>query len=114
MIMSDPLHVIFLGIGRDFVSSVIKLLIRAGHFGGGSWDAKLHVAFLAFLDWTTGRSISINSFTLEGKLGFDCINGKATDIKLMIGWLAHELWHFEDMQHSLLLVTTYGLAQSGP
>lgn len=111
MIMADPLHVIFLGLGRDFVTSIIKLLLRSGHFGNGAWAIRLHIAFCAFLDWAGPRSVSIQSFSLKSRVSYEAINGKAMDIKLMIGWLAAELWGYHGAHADLLLSTAYALAQ---
>jgi hypothetical protein len=111
MIMADPLHVIFLGLGRDFVTSIIKFLVRCGHFGNSVFDTRLHVAFCAFLDWAGRRSVSIQGFSLKSKVSYETINGKAMDIKLMIGWLAAELWGYHGAHADLVHSTSYALAQ---
>ena len=68
MIYADPLHVLFLGIVRDFVTSVLLLLLTASDpiFMGRDVEEKEHSAFLNFLAWcrTTGKSISIDKFGL--------------------------------------------------
>ena len=70
MIFADPLHVLWLGIARDFVTSILLLLLRAGPvpmFGGKNLEECEHAAFLHFHAWccAEGKTISIDGFGLS-------------------------------------------------
>ena len=113
MIWSDILHCVLWGCGRDFVSSVIKLLLWSCLFGAGSWEQRVMLAFASFLSWCQrfGFKPSITTFAVRSATGIPHINGKAFDVKLMIGWLAEAVLGYADENGQLLRATAFNLAR---
>ena len=113
MILPDPLHVIFLGFGRDFVGSFIKLLVLCGVFVGSNWDEKMECAFQAFHLWAKQNkfSVSILNFGIKQPAKYETVHGKASDIKLMISWVAELSLQFMGEDADLLRAAAYCLAE---
>ena len=113
MILPDPLHVIFLGFGRDFVGSFIELLVLGGVFAGSNWDEKMDCAFQAFHLWAKQNkfSVSILNFGIKQPAKYETVHGKASDIKLMIAWLAEVSLHFTGEHADILEVAAFCLAE---
>ena len=109
LLWSDPLHVIFLGIGRDFVASLLKLFLLADVFVGKNWEDKNNVAFQQFREFCKSNkkaSPSIETMDIKQPLGYPTIVGaKAMDIKFMIAWLASIAEKYV-AEHCLLVQTT--------
>ena len=113
MILSDPLHVIYLGFGRDFVGSFIKLLVLSGLFAGSSWDEKMDSAFQAFRLYAKRHklSVSILYFGIKAPAKYETVKGKASDIKLMIAWVAEVSLQFVGEYADILQAAAYCLAE---
>jgi hypothetical protein len=113
MILSDPLHVIFLGFGRDFVGSFIKLLVLSGVFAGSSWDVRMESAFAAFYLFAKQNkfSVSILNFGIKQPPKYETVHGKASDIKFMISWVAEVSLQFKGEHAELLQAAAYCLAE---
>lgn len=113
---ADVLHVLFLGCARDFVTSVVKLLLYNNHFPGSCWKDKLHNAFCKFVEWckSFGFRPHTDKFDLESVRGYDTICSKAFDVKLLMGWISHETLSFNNPNNAeLVQVSCYCLARWG-
>ena len=113
MILSDPLHVLYLGIARDFVGSAVKLLVLHGQFPGSSWEVRMQSAFQAFRLAAKPSTVSIINFGIKQPPKYETVHGKASDVKLMIVWIADVSHQFMGQHADILRAAAYCLAELG-
>ena len=101
MYVHDPFHTLRLGLYRDFVGSVIFLLMSWGMFGRGALPVKIDAAWNSFSLWQlgTGKKASLRSFSkalfnYTSKISYPWINAKGSDVTLCLKWLQTVLWGF--------------------
>lgn len=109
LIWADPLHFLYLGIGRDFVRGLLALLLRGDYFDGGTYGARLDHAFQKFYSWCRKNGLRPSCPKFEVKLTMN----KAFDVKLCIGWLAEEVQDLHGEQSDVIQTTAYCLARLG-
>lgn len=116
ILFGDPLHLIYLGFGRAFVGSLLKLLIKAGWFGDGKFEYQQELAFIKFIAWCRKfkRSLALKSFDLHSAKRYEQSGGKGSDIKLMIVWLAEEVLCYDGPNAVLLQAAAVCLAKLDP
>ena len=115
IIFGDPLHLVYLGPGRCWVSSQTKLLMRLNFFGKGTWECRNHFGLLRFLDFCKQHRLKTgcDKFDLKNAKTYSFkISNRAFDVKLMIFWLAHEMQAFDGDNADVLMTGTYCLAKS--
>ena len=109
LIWADPLHFLYLGVGRDCVRSVLGLLLRSSEFFGvGVYEARRETAYERFYNWCRSTAKQYPSCVRFEK---SLIFNKAMDNKLLIGWLAEELLELEGESSDLLQTAVYCLAK---
>ena len=116
IIVGDPLHLIYLGFGRAFIGSLLKLLIKAGCFGDGAFEYQQDIAFAKSLAWCRKckRSLSLKSFDLHSANKYEQIGGKGSDVKLMIVWVCEEVSYYVGPNAALLQTAACCLAKLDP
>ena len=116
ILIGDPLHLIYLGFGRAFVGSFLKLLIKSCHFGSGSFEHLQEIAFNKFRAWCRKckRSLALKSLDLHSAKKYEQSGGKGSDIKLMIAWVAEESISYAGPNAELLQVAAVCLAKPDP
>jgi hypothetical protein len=113
IIWGDILHLLYIGSAKDFIASVIKLFLLCGFFEGSNWELKLESAYASFFKWCKqhGFRPSIWKIDVKQPLGYPEINGKAFDVKLMIGWTASLALQYTGEHHVVLQTATFCLAR---
>jgi hypothetical protein len=98
MLWDDVMHSVFMGFGKDLVSSAIVLACYADHFGSGTLPAKLGRATDSWKSWCHVRGHSTTVTTIDrARLKFPSMGAvpmiicKAYDTKLLLSWLAETL-----------------------
>lgn len=94
LLWDDPLHVMYIGVGRDFAASAISLMARRGTLGwANSQDERLELAFDAHKAWLHTHQLKSTARTFVPKKKTTSINTfpelqtKGFDTKLVLLWL---------------------------
>lgn len=90
----DPFHTLRIGLYRDFVGSVVFLLMSWQMFGDGALPVKLDAAWNSFYMWqiAEGKKASLRSFSktlfmYTSRRSYPWINAKGSDVTLCMKWL---------------------------